>query len=100
MYTRTHSVMTYGGLGHPLLTDVGMGTDQLIIWKHTSILDQWLIHILLWNSYFRRQIFALQFPPLLAPHMLEILNSFDNTTYAWPEDMTNCVTGLGEWTLT
>ena len=32
----------------------------------------WLVHILLWNSYFRRHVFAVQFPPPLAPYMLEI----------------------------
>ena len=32
--------------------------------------------------------------------MLEISNSFDNTTSAWPDDMNNLITGLGEWTLT
>ena len=32
--------------------------------------------------------------------MLEISNSFDNTTSVWPDDMNNLITGLGEWTLT
>ena len=60
----------------------------------------WLVHILLWNSYFRGQVFAVQFPPPLAPYMLEISNSFDNATSNWPDHMNNLTIGLGEWTLT
>ena len=32
--------------------------------------------------------------------MQEILRSFDNTTFSWPDDMGNNIIGIGEWSLT
>ena len=71
----------------------------LLVGPSTTLPATWLIHILLWTSYFQQAVFSLQFPPLIAQAMTDIMHSFDDTTSRWPDVMDPHIIHAGEWTL-